>query len=278
MRKGLRILVILGALGALAACSSLPRTRDPGYHHVQVGDTLYSISFTYGLDWRDIAAWNNIGPPYSIYFGQRLSLIPPGEQAYQPKPYFAKPVEEKSVGAWTAAQRPVSSRPASPPPVSRSEPRAPPPTAVPASSRPAATVSTAPVRNPPPTAASNGIIRWTWPTQGKMVTRFSPKTGKKGVDIGGQVGQDILAAADGEVVYSGKGLIGYGNLVIIKHNDTWLSAYGHNRLLAVKEGQRVRAGQKIAEMGQNGKSGSILHFEIRKNGQPVDPARYLPTN
>lgn len=108
-----------------------------------------------------------------------------------------------------------------------------------------------------------------------MVTRFSPRKGKKGVDIKGQLGQPVIAAADGEVVYSGKGLIGYGNLIIVKHSSAYLSAYGHNRVLLIREGERVKQGQKIAEMGQSPKSGAILHFEIRKNGQPVNPLQFL---
>jgi lipoprotein NlpD len=123
---------------------------------------------------------------------------------------------------------------------------------------------------------NNREIRWQWPTQGKLRNGYNPAKGKKGLDIEGKEGQPILAAAQGKVVYSGDGLIGYGNLVIIKHNDAYLSAYGHNRRLLVKEGNTVKTGQKIAEMGDSGKQGVILHFEIRRDGKPVDPLRYLP--
>ncbi|MCK5639894.1 MAG: peptidoglycan DD-metalloendopeptidase family protein, partial [Gammaproteobacteria bacterium] len=123
---------------------------------------------------------------------------------------------------------------------------------------------------------STGKVSWRWPTAGKVAKTFSVSKGRKGVDIKGRPGQSIRAAAGGGVVYSGDGLIGYGKLVIIKHNDTYLSAYAHNRKLLVKEGDTVKPGQKIAEMGQTGKSGSILHFEIRRDGKPEDPLRHLP--
>jgi lipoprotein NlpD len=115
-----------------------------------------------------------------------------------------------------------------------------------------------------------------WPTEGVIVAGFEPASGKKGVDIRGQLGQGVVAAADGNVVYSGSGLIGYGNLLIIKHDDAYLSAYGHNRRLLVKEGAQVKQGEKIAEMGDSGKEGIILHFEIRRDGKPVNPLTYLP--
>lgn len=124
----------------------------------------------------------------------------------------------------------------------------------------------------------NRTIHWQWPTTGKLVTRYSPSDGKKGLDIQGKIGQPIKAAAAGKVVYSGNGLIGYGNLIIVKHSDTYLSAYGHNRRLLVKEGAMVKQGEKIAEMGDSGKEGVMLHFEIRRDGKPVDPLGYLPKN
>jgi lipoprotein NlpD len=127
-----------------------------------------------------------------------------------------------------------------------------------------------------PQRLHNGKITWRWPTGGNIRNRFDPSGGKKGLDIEGKMGQPIYAAAGGKVVYSGDGLIGYGNLIIIKHDSTYLSAYGHNRRLLVKEGSEVKQGQKIAEMGDSGKQGVILHFEIRRDGKPVDPLRYLP--
>ncbi len=265
-----RVLVLTSVLLGLAACS-MPRTRDPGYHHVRPGDTLYSIAFDYGLDYREVARWNRISPPYRIYAGQQLSLIPPGKQKLQPLAYYSKPVEDKSVGAWTPSEGPSHSEP-----TTHSQPVK---TPTPSRSRP-----TPPKKRPvektrahPKSQNVTAPTKWGWPTTGKVVRRFSLKQGKKGIDIQGRTGQPVMATAGGDVVYSGKGLIGYGNLIIIKHSDAYLSAYGHNRRLLVKEGERVKQGQKIAEMGQRPKSGSILHFEIRKNGRPVDPIRYLPT-
>lgn len=263
-RGWFRQLIVISTLLALVACS-VPRTRDPGYHHVRAGDTLFSIAFDYGLDYRDIARWNGIGPPYRIYAGQRLSLIPPDKQRHQPLAYYSKPVEDKSVGAW----RPDQPRHGRAPP----SPREPSPAKKPAE-KPVVVAKNHPAK-PLPKPRSDPS-RWAWPAAGKVVTRFSPSKGKKGIDIRGNVGDPVRATAGGEVVYSGKGLIGYGNLIIIKHSDAYLSAYGHNRKLLVKEGEQVKAGQKIAEMGQRPKTGSILHFEIRKNGRPVDPIRYLP--
>ena len=119
-------------------------------------------------------------------------------------------------------------------------------------------------------------MTWRWPTTGVLQRRFDPAATRRGIGIGGQAGQAVVAAADGQVVYSGTALIGYGELIIIKHSDTMLSAYGHNRRRLVAEGDRVRAGQPIAEMGIDASQQAILHFEIRRNGQPEDPLRFLP--
>lgn len=295
-----RVLLALGLALTLAACST-PRTRDPAYHHVLPGDTLYSIAFSYGLDYRDIARWNDIGPAYAIFAGQRLSLLAPEHQRYDPRDYYARPVEDKSIGAWTpdgngdrggtrpSVPVPPTPLPAKPAPVAAASPMARPAPAtaspLPASPAPkpavatlAVPVRTTPVSVPPPASlkADGQPTRWLWPAEGPIVARFAPANGKKGIDIGGRAGQPVAASAAGVVVYSGNGLLGYGNLVIVKHSDSYLSAYGHNRNLLVREGESVSAGQKIAEIGQNGKSVSILHFEIRKDGKPVDPARYLP--
>ena len=236
--------VLLVAALALGGCGELgpPRTSPIVYHVVKPGDTLYSIAWGYGYDYREIAAWNDIGPPYRIYPGQQLRIIPPGPRAVQP---------QRSAGPDTPSPQPRNS-PAAPPTKSKQ------------------TVEKAP-RRPYPSH-----IHWRWPVAGRVVQDFSPTQGKKGVDIAGSPGQAVYAAAPGDVVYSGDGLIGYGNLVIIKHNRTYLSAYAHNRKLLVQEGDRVHAGQKIAEMGQTGAEGSILHFEIRRDGKPVDPEQYLP--
>ena len=201
---------------------------------VQRGDTLYGIAFRNGIDFRDLARWNGIGSPYTIYPGQSLRLYP-------------------STGATASA----------------------PPTATPKPTTPRTTSK--PATPAPMPAPINSSINWRWPADGHLVGRFvSGDTTKQGIDIAGSGGQPVRAAADGVVVYSGAGLVGYGELIIVKHTETWLSAYGHNRKRLVNEGQNVKAGQQIAEMGNTGAAREMLHFEIRYNGKPVDPLQYLP--
>ena len=216
-----------------------PAGREGATTVVQRGDTLYGIAFRNGLDYRDVAAWNGIGPPYTIYPGQRLRLS-------------GTPGTGRTV-ARTATRPPE---------------RRPPPSATPG--RPPASQPA-----PPPAAASH--LRWTWPAEGDLVGRFAAgDPTRQGIDIAGKRGAPVRAAADGVVVYSGAGLVGYGELVIVKHDEAWLSAYGHNRARLVQEGEKVRAGQQIAEMGRTGADRDMLHFEVRHNGKPVDPLRYLP--
>lgn len=242
-------LALLAAAALLAACSSTvvretsssSRTpqrivSQPKYGatvRVQRGDTLFGVAFRNGIDFRDLAAWNNIPSPYTIYPGQSLKLYPPG----------------RSTAASVAK-----------------------PATVPAAPRPPAVVKPAPAPRP----ASSGF-NWRWPAEGVVIGRFTTGDAtKQGVDIAGANGQAVRASADGVVVYSGGGLVGYGELIIIKHSESWLSAYGHNRKRLVNEGQNVKAGQQIAEMGRSGASRDMLHFEIRYNGKPVDPLQYLP--
>jgi lipoprotein NlpD len=199
---------------------------------VQRGQTLYRIATDNGINARDLAAWNGIAPPYTIYPGQRLRLYPGGGS--------------RSAGsAGSTVSRPSASMPRPPP---------------------------APVAAPPSSPFS-----WRWPVEGALLTRYAAgEPTQQGIDIAGNAGTPVRAAADGVVVYSGSGLVGYGELVIIKHNEQWLSAYGHNRARLVNEGQVVKAGQQIAELGHSGAARDMLHFEIRYNGKPVDPQRYLP--
>ncbi len=237
---------------------------------VNKGETLYSISWRYGYDHREVAAWNNIRPPYSIYPGQQLLLIAPHQQ-------YAKPPRQPVASAGpvpSTATRPPS-KPATSSPVVRPAVVA---SATPTSSATQSRTTTVTPRRVEkrPVSRQQKSIAWRWPSEGVIVSGFSPSKGKKGLDIRGKLGQSVIAAASGNVVYSGSGLIGYGNLVIIKHNDTYLSAYGHNRRLLVKEGAAVKQGQKIAEMGDSGKDGIILHFEVRRDGKPVNPLNYLP--
>lgn len=238
------------ALVLLAACSSkvvrtpgttsAPKvsTPKPGASVVvQRGDNLYRLAVNNGISPMDLALWNGISPPYTIYPGQRLRLYP-------------------SSGA--AASRPAAT------------------SASPSAQRPPVRPTQAPPQPAPPPPATSSIA-WRWPTDGQILNRFvSGEPTRQGIDITGKSGQAVRAAADGVVVYSGSGLVGYGELVIVKHDEQWLSAYGHNRTRLVSEGTRVKAGQQIAEMGSTGAAREMLHFEIRYNGKPVDPLQYLP--
>ncbi len=236
----------VGTRGAPTATKAAPVTRQPvrstrGHYTVRRGDTLYSIAWQHGLAYRELASLNGIRPPYTIYVGQRLRVGPSA-----PKAAAGRPAAAQSIPASKPVASPSPTRPT--PPVQAAEQPLP------------ATVS-----------------KWVWPAQGKLLRGFrSDSPGKKGVDIGGRRGQPVMAAAGGKVVYTGSGLVGYGRLIIIKHNDSLLSAYGHNSKLLVKEGERVEAGQVIAKMGSSGTVGTRLYFEIRKDGKPVNPLRYLP--
>ncbi len=213
---------------------------EQDHHTVLRGDTLYSIAYQHGLDYKQLAAWNKIGKPYTIYPGQRLRL---------------KRTAAPSKAHTTAA---VSGKPVKASPVS-----------------PVTGKKTAKPTKPAKLAG----YKWAWPTQGKVIRKYSAKNrGNKGIDIAGRAGQAVLAASSGKVVYSGNGLPGYGNLIIVKHSERYLSAYAHNSKLLVKEGKTVARGQKIAELGSTGTRSPRLHFEIRQHGKPVDPLRYLPRN
>lgn len=223
-----------------------PRTPIEGDTHVvQTGDTLYGIAFRAGLNFRDIAAWNGIEDPYTIRRGQRLRLTPPADNISD-SPKIVAPLPNA---------KPVLSSPTSTDSVVKP--------AKPSELKPVELV------------VSN--VAWQWPAKGPLLGRFvAGDKANQGINIAGKNGQDVRAAADGVVVYSGAGLIGYGELLIIKHNNEWISAYAHNQKRLVAEGTRVKAGQLIAEMGQTGTIRSMLHFEIRRNGKPVDPLLYLP--
>lgn len=267
------------------------RTPIPGGSYVVLkGDTLYSIAFRKGVDFRDLAQWNDIAAPYTIWPGQRLTLSPPAAVATAPKaaspshsavpaaPVFEPVGKAPSASTATPSARVPAASVAAPVPAAHAA------APVPVESVPVAGVSAAP---PPPAApvskpASAGPARavggvsWSWPVEGKLISRFNSSDAIPGIEIAGNSGDPVRAAADGVVVYSGNGLVGYGELVIIKHSDSFLSAYGHNRKRLVKEGQRVKAGQQIAEMGSTGATRNELEFQIRKNGNPVDPLSYLP--
>lgn len=303
---------------ATTGSSASSASAAPSSHVVSRGETLYSIAFRAGMDWRDVAARNGLTPPYTIYPGQRLQLggqpavSTAGTASPSPSTAVMKPLEPGSVevrpigdvaatpppsGATSPRTPPASSggiQPAppaasapvaTPPPVSQpvastpspvvSTPPAPPPTTPAATPAPSTPAPAAPVANAPTNNA--GGVRWRWPTQGDVIQRFTGSDlTRPGIAIAGQSGQAVVAAADGEVVYSGSGLRGYGELIIIKHSPEFLSAYGHNRKRLVNEGQQVRAGQPIAELGRTGTDRDKLHFEIRRGGSPVDPLQFLP--
>ena len=243
------------------AVSPLPRD---GVHVVQKGETMYGISFRYGLRYQDLAAWNGIADPYLIAVGQRLRLRPS-----QGAPIASAP--PRPVAPKPPAPQPQVQAPLPPPQASTASPPTRVVTPPPVAPRPVAPTP------PPAPLSTSGAPAWQWPTQGELVGRFvTGDQTRQGVDIAGRAGQDVRAAADGVVVYSGAGLVGYGELIIVKHSEEWLSAYAHNQQRLVGEGARVSAGQVIARMGRSGAPRDMLHFEIRRNGKPVDPLALLP--
>jgi lipoprotein NlpD len=291
----------------------------PPTYTVKRGDTLAQIALDNGLDYRELAGWNNLDNPNVIRVGQVLVLAAPGASAPAPGGTVTAPlvtaasVAPKSTES-ASAPAPAAALPASghgntatykaepkaiklpysdqalaqlqavpaPPPAAATTP---PPIVVATPPPPAAAappVAAAPAPLPPrPDAArvpeiDDDKLEWVWPATGKVIAGFSDTANLKGIDIAGKSGQPVVASAAGRVVYAGTGLRGYGKLIIVKHNNTYLSAYAHNRDILVKEGQQVGKGQKISEMGDTDADQVKLHFEIRRLGKPVDPAKYLP--
>ena len=225
-----------------AAVKALPGAENagkPGYYTVQRGETLTRIGLEHGQSRRDLARWNNLSNPDLIEVGQVLRVAPPGA----------------AVEASGVVVRPVTA----------------------GGETPAATTSGKPVPvTPPATAAvADEGLGFIWPSNGSLIGGFD-EAKNKGLDISGKAGDAVMASADGQVVYAGAGLRGYGNLIILKHNNTFLTAYAHNQKLLVKEDQKVRKGEKIAEMGSTDADRVKLHFEVRRQGKPVDPAKFLP--
>lgn len=245
-------------------------------HKVVKGDSLYSIGFRYQVDYKTLAQINNIKPPYRIYPGQRINLIPPKGKVF--KPTKQSTVQTKPL----SSSQPVTAEVDNKPNTTLSKPIKHPPknaasTPVQHNKPVAKPTKKTVAKKPVPVKTPNKTnLNWLWPTQGKIRTTFlASNPARKGISIGGKEGQPVKAAEAGVVVYSGNGLLGYGELIIIKHNDSYLSAYGHNKTLKVKEGQSVTRGQVIAELGSSGTNVNNLHFEIRKNGQPVNPLNYV---
>ena len=285
--------VVDRALGAPKSAAASAETVK--LYTVQKGDTLYGIALNHGLAYKDLAEWNSIDNPNAIDIGQQLNLSPPAQSA-QPSLFpLSEPAPPPAVeaampratietrGKFDANTDKLKTEPKafrlpySEQTLAQLKGSADTPPALTARTDAAAErIAKVDIEPPPQTAEANldERVEWIWPTQGKMLEGFSESS--KGIDIAGKTGQAVLASAPGKVVYSGSGLRGYGNLIIIKHNDTYLSAYAHNSKLLMKEGQTVTRGQKIAEMGNTDASQIKLHFEIRKHGKPVDPLQHLP--
>lgn len=298
-----RLALLTLALGLLAGCNSLtrhapvvertavpaaerprpapaarveePKADEKGMYTVRRGDTLLRIALDHGENYRDIVAWNNLRDPDDIKVGQVLRVAAPerGERTanVQTQPVPAPPpaapprkteprADKQPYTETAAAARPESG--------ARTEPVRPVVPAAPAPSAPAPTIAAA-------TVNGDEKLSWMWPADGRIVATFDEGR-NKGIDIAGRPGQQVVAAGAGKVMYAGSGIRGYGNLVIVKHNNSLLSAYAHNRKIVVKEGDNVAKGQMIAEMGDSDADSVKLHFEIRQQGKPVDPARFLP--
>ena len=242
--------------------ASADNAGKPGFYSVKSGDTLIRIGMDNGQSWRDIARWNNIENPNLIETGQVLRVTPPEETGVVVRPVSSTNVVTSPAPANTAsATAPASNTATVRPPASAANP--------PNASTPANNLANS--------DSAEETVSFQWPTRGNVLAGFD-EVKNKGIDIAGKAGDPVLAAADGKVVYAGSGLRGYGNLVILKHNNTYLTAYAHNQSLLVKEDQAIKRGQKIAEMGNSDADQVKLHFEIRRQGKPVDPAKYLPAN
>lgn len=272
-----------------AAAPARPAAKPVPTHTIKRGETLVSIALQYGLDYRELAAWNSIANANLVSVGQVLVLAAPAGLAAAP----AAPAPAIVATPLSSSGSVIEARPLSNTPTLKVEPRgqrlpysdralaqlsaldtAGEPAATPGSAGPA-TTAPGPSSEPGPVSGTQGeAVDWIWPAKGKVLAAFTDLS--KGIDIAGKKGATVVAAAGGRVVYAGQGLRGYGKLVIIKHNNTWLSAYAHNENIVVKEQQEVKRGQKIAEMGATDADEVKLHFEIRRQGKPVDPLRLLP--
>jgi len=244
------LIVLFSCLSLLSGCAGFvsveekfnPVSANRNIHIVQKSETLFSLAWRYGWDYKELASANNIAYPYTIYPGQKLIVR-----------LSAKAKNNRStIGSKTLTKN-KGTKNVQGPSAYKNRPQAPKP------------------------VTSTSQLTWEWPAKGELIAKFSTKAPtNKGIDIAGSLGESVFAAAAGTVVYAGSGLLGYGNLVIIKHDDQFLSAYAHNKKLLVKENQEVKAGQTIAEIGSSGTDKVKLHFEIRHKGKPVDPFRYLP--
>jgi lipoprotein NlpD len=301
--KKFRLPGIVILAGMLAACASTHTSapvaerrigpapvakpaENPGSYTVKKGDTLYRIALDFGQNYRDLVAWNNLDNPNDIKVDQVLRVAPPDTPAKR---------GGAQVGAVATASGVETRALSAPPPAAANVPNKSSPhgekrpysdatlaemqkpdgmMAPQSSARPASSVESTATEKAETATATEEAVSWTWPAEGKVVSSFNE--GRKGIDIAGKSGQPVLAAGAGKVMYAGSGIRGYGNLVIVKHTNNLLSAYAHNKTILVKEGQNVAKGQKIAEMGDSDTDGVKLHFEIRQQGKPVDPTKFLP--
>jgi lipoprotein NlpD len=249
--------------GAVVDAKLLPGAENagkPGYYTVRPGDTLFRIALDSGQNWRDVQAWNNMVNPNAIEVGQVLRVAPPVAVTTA----SVTPTVVPTTGAATVS--PITTTGVVSRPLTASSTTG-------TSSATAAAATPAPATTPD--AAPGDELEFIWPAKGQLVATFD-EAKNKGVSIAGRLGDPVVAAASGRVVYAGAGLRGYGNLIILKHNNTYLTAYAHNQALLVREDQAVRQGQKIAEMGSSDADRVKLHFEVRRQGKPVDPLAYLP--
>jgi lipoprotein NlpD len=290
----------LPTVSSAGTSTASPQAITGKTHTVRQGETLFSIAQQNNVEYRELAGWNNITDPSKLSAGQELRLTPPegyvsaaaADPGVTTAPLQTVPPVASAGGGTTVASATTAERgnvktgpKAEKQPyseqallaMSRANEGTEATTATATTPTPPPSSTTTPQSSPPQTTtASAGGIDWSWPTQGKVVSTYSEKASFKGIDIVGNAGQPVVASAAGRVVYVGSGLRGYGKLVIVKHNDTFLSVYAHNRELLVEQGQQVTRGQKIAEMGNTDADQVKLHFEIRRDGKPVDPLQYLP--
>jgi len=247
-----------------------PTDARPAFHTVRKGETLYSIALDYGLEYRELAQWNGVTAASVISIGQQLRLSPPAGAAPVAAPLKAAPVVQA---------RPLDATPLAGGDGSiKTQPRA---VRAPYSDQTYAQMASLKPELPPTVEPKTGQggeegVVWAWPASGKVIRAFSDGTNPRGISIAGKLGQPVHASASGRVIFSGTGIRGFGKLIVIKHNNTFLSVYAHNSELLVKEGQNVAKGQKIAEMGSTDTDQVRLHFEIRRFGKPVDPVKLLP--
>ncbi len=242
--------VLLCILLNVSGCNSPQILQDSSYnppvyfgaHTVEQGDTLYSIAWRYGRDYKELAEANHIPPPYHLQVGQKIRLD------------LKVSSKEKSSNSPVTKRKPKFTK-----------------------NNKQTNVNKGKIESVDEPARLDTKLKWRWPHVGPVIARFSSTgTVNKGIDIGGKSGDSVIAAADGEVVYAGSGLRGYGKLIILSHAHDYISAYAHNRKILVREGDKIKAGQRIAELGETGADQPKLHFEIRKKGRPVDPMKYLP--